>query len=481
MITVDETVELKIDSIAFEGKAIAKVDGYVIFVSGGVPGDIVKAKIFKRKRDYAEAKVVEIVTPSASRVEPRCRYFGICGGCKWQHLDYEEQIRFKRQHVIDAFERIGGMKVDVAATLRADKIYEYRNKLELTFSDKPFKILDNDPVKVALGFHSPGRYDKAIDIEHCHLADERVNAVINWFRTVIAPDSKFKRDLGLTIYDSEQHFGLLRFLTIRKSYATGELMASVTVLEESSVLDKVAVNLHDELPFVSTFASIVNSTRAQIASGNLSRTYFGNGSITDKIGNYSFRISPLSFFQTNTHQAEKLYNVVAANCNDRQNVIFDLYSGTGSISLFLSEFAKEIYGFELVESAVKDAKENASLNGVNNVQFIQTDLLELFKGRDILENFSKRNLPKPDVIVLDPPRSGLHPKIADNIHFLEAEKIIYVSCNPATQARDVKEIVSKGYVPVNCQPVDMFPQTYHIENVMTLVRSDTLQKNSENY
>ncbi len=468
MISVDEIVELKIDSIAFEGRAISRLDGYVIFVSGGVPGDLVKAKIFKRKRDYAEAKVIEIVTPSPHRLEPPCQYFGICGGCKWQHLDYEEQLRYKRQHVIDAFERIGALKIDVSETVGADKIYEYRNKIEMTFSEKPFKILENDPVKVAVGFHSPGRYDKTIDIDHCYLVDENVNAVVNWFRNKIAPDSKTRMELGLTIYNSETHSGLLRFLTIRKPSSSNELMVSVTMLEENEALETLASKLNDELPFVSTFASIVNSTRAQIATGNLWKVHFGNGYITDKIGKHYFRISPLSFFQTNTYQAEKLYEIVAGNLDAKQKVIFDLYSGTGSISLYLSKFAEKIYGFELVESAVKDAEENASLNEVKNVHFIQTDLLELFKGRDILENFSKQNLPKPDLIVLDPPRSGLHPKIAANLHLLGADTIIYVSCNPATQARDVREIVCHDYVPVHSQPVDMFPQTYHIEDVLTL-------------
>ena len=484
MIDVNEIVELEIDSIAFEGKAIAKLNGYVVFVSGGVPGDLVKAKIFKRKRDYAEAKVVEIVRPSESRVKPRCRYFGLCGGCKWQHLDYEEQIRFKRQHAMDAFERIGGLKIDVAKTDSADEFYEYRNKLEMTFSERPFKILENDQTQVALGFHSPGRYDKTIDIEHCYLADESVNSIIKWFRSSIAPDAKLRRELGLSIYDSEKHLGLLRFLTIRKSFATGELMVSLTVLKEDGAIGKLAAQLHESLTFVTTFVSIVNATRAQIASGNIGDIYFGNGYITDKIGKYSFRISPLSFFQTNTRQAEKLYEVIARNFGSRQKVIFDLYSGTGSISLYLSELAEEIYGFELVESAVKDANENADLNGVKNVKFTQIDLLDLFKswipspqnripsghrgGKDVPENLSSRGIPMPDVIILDPPRSGLHPRIAANIHLLGAEKIIYVSCNPTTQARDVKEIVSHGYAATNCQPVDMFPQTYHIENVLTL-------------
>ncbi len=467
----DEIVELKIDSVAFEGKAVARMDGFVVFVSDGVPGDIVKARIFKRRRDYAEAKVIEIVHPSRYRVEPPCRYFGICGGCKWQNISYDEQTRFKRQHVVDAFERLAGLKIDVAETVGADEIYRYRNKLELTFSDKPFKIYENDPVEVALGFHSPGRYDKTIDIDQCHLADEEVNSTINWFRKAIAPGSDLKKETGLTIYDSKKHAGLLRFLTIRKSFASGELMVSVTVLHEDELLEKLASRLRDELHFVSTFVSIVNSSRAQIASGNIGKTYFGNGYITDRIGKHSFRISPLSFFQTNTRQAERLYETAARHLSGKDGVIFDLYSGTGSTSLYLSEFGQEVYGFELVESAVNDANENAKFNGIENVTFIRTDLLELFKGTNIPENFSSRNIPKPDAIVLDPPRSGLHPKIAANIHALGAQTIVYVSCNPATQARDVKEIVSHGYSPVRCQPVDMFPQTYHIENVLTLQRT----------
>ncbi len=468
MITVDEIVELKIDSIAFEGKAIARIDGYVVFVAGGVPGDAVKAKILKRKKDYAEAKVVEIVSPSPHRVQPPCRYFGVCGGCRWQHLNYDEQIRFKRQHVVDAFERIAGLQIDVADTVGAEEIYEYRNKLEFTFSDNPYRIFENDPVKVALGFHAPGRYDKAIDIEHCYLADEKVNTVLNWFRNAIAPESNLKRELGLTIYDSKSHTGLFRFLTIRKSFSTGELMVSLVILNEDDAVEKLASKLHEELPFVSTFASIVNPTRAQVANGKVWRVHFGNGYITEKIGKYSFRISPLSFFQTNTLQAERLYEAALKGVSGKQGVIYDLYSGTGSISIYLSELAEQIFGFELVESAVKDAAENANLNGVENVKFVQTDLLELFKGRDPMENFQKLSLPKPDLIVLDPPRSGLHPKIASNLHLLGAKTIVYVSCNPMTQARDVKEIVSHGYAPVHSQPVDMFPQTYHIENVLIL-------------
>ncbi len=468
MISRDEVLELKIESVAFEGKSIARVDGFVVFVAGGVPGDVVKARVYKKKKDYAEAKIVEILSPSAHRVEAPCDYFGYCGGCRWQHLDYAEQLRFKRQHVIDALERTGGLKIEVDPIIGAEEVYRYRNKIEVTFSGRPYWIHEGDPATVALGFHAPGRFDKTIDIRHCHLADENINAILNWFREAIDPQSNINREFELTIYDSMQHAGLLRFLTIRKSFDSGEYMVNLVVLEEEERIGRLAEMLHRDLPFVSTFATIVNRSRAQIATGEVGRVHFGSGYITEKLGKYRFRISPLSFFQTNTLQAEKLYGAALEGVGQKQEVIYDLYSGTGSISIYLSDIAEKVYGFELIESAVKDAEENSRLNGVSNVRFFRTDLLDLFKGSDPVGNFGGLGIPEPDLILLDPPRSGLHPKIASNLHLLGAQKIVYVSCNPMTQARDVKEIVSHGYALVSSQPVDMFPQTYHIENVLTL-------------
>lgn len=470
MLKRDEIVEVKIDSVAFEGKSIGRVDGFVVFVEGGVPGDVVKAKIFRKKKDFAEARLVELVSPSPHRIEARCSYFGVCGGCRWQHLNYSEQLRYKRQHVVDALERTGGLKVEVDDIVGADEVYEYRNKIEMTFSGRPYWIHEGDPTTVALGFHAPGRYDKTIDIDRCHLADEKMNEIVRWFRKAIDPDSELSKELGLTLYESKPHTGLLRFLTIRKSLSSGEYMVNLVVLNEHDSVDKLARKLHEELPFVSTFATVVNSTRAQIATGNVIKINFGEGYITEMLGKYQFRISPLSFFQTNTLQAQRLYDAALGGVGEKQNIIYDLYSGTGSISVYLSEFADQVYGFELVDSSVKDAEENAKLNGISNVSFFQTDLLDLFKGTDPAGNFQRMNIPKPDLILLDPPRSGLHPKIASNLHLLGAGKIVYVSCNPMTQARDVKEIASHGYVPISSQPVDMFPQTYHIENVLVLER-----------
>ncbi len=468
MISIDEIVDLKIESIAFEGKSIARLDGFVVFVAGGVPGDVVRAKIYRKKKGFAEAKLVEIVSPSPHRIEAPCSYFGICGGCRWQHLDYAEQLRFKRQHVIDALERTGGLTAEVDDIVGAEDTYEYRNKIEVTFSERPYWIHEGDTATVALGFHAPGRYDKTIDIGHCFLADEKTNAILNWFRKAIDTESEPRKGLGLTIYESKPHRGLLRFLTIRKSFHSGEYMVNLVVLNEDDSIVKLAERLHADLPFVSTFAAIINSSRAQVATGDVQKIHFGTGYITERLGKYEFRISPLSFFQTNTRQAERLYSAALQGVGEKRRIIYDLYSGTGSLSIFLSELAEHVYGFELVGSSVKDAEENAKLNGVLNASFFQTDLLELFKGGSPMENFANLNIPKPDLILLDPPRSGLHPKIASKLHLLGAERIVYVSCNPMTQARDVKEIASHGYVPIHSLPVDMFPQTYHIENVLTL-------------
>ncbi len=468
MLKKDEIVELAIDSVAFEGKSVGRIDGFVVFVEGGVPGDVVRAKIYRKKKDFAEARLAEIISPSPHRVEAQCRYFGVCGGCRWQHLDYSEQLRHKRKHVIDALERTGGLRVPVDEIVGASDVYEYRNKIEMTFSGRPYWIHQGDPSTVALGFHAPGRYDKTIDIGHCYLADENVNTIVNWFRRAIDPQSELRKILGLTLYESKPHQGLLRFLTVRKSFDSGEYMVNLVVLNESSLIDELAERLHRDLPFVSTFATIVNSTRAQVATGEVRKINFGNGFITERLGAYRFRISPLSFFQTNTMQAQRLYDAALRGVGGKQKIIYDLYSGTGSISIYLSEFADRVYGFELVGASVKDAEENARLNGISNVSFFQTDLLDLFKGADPNENFERLNIPKPDLVLLDPPRSGLHPKIASNLHLLGANKIVYVSCNPMTQARDVKEIAAHGYAAVSSQPVDMFPQTYHIENVLVL-------------
>jgi 23S rRNA (uracil1939-C5)-methyltransferase len=469
MISVGDLINLNIDSAAFEGKGVGRLDGFVVFVPYGVPGDIVEARVTKKKREYAEARILKVLQPSVNRREPRCRYFGICGGCRWQNLDYDKQAEYKRQHVIDALQRIGNIQTDVLPIIKSNEIYEYRNKIELTFSDNPYRILENDNSKVSLGFHAPGRFDKTIDIEHCDLVDERVNEIIQWFRKYIDPHLGEAERLGLSIYNSQKHSGVLRFLVIRKSFATQEIMVLLFVYKSEQALEILAQRLKTDLPFISSFVTIVNPTLSQVASGSELKVHFGPGFITDKIGELNFRISPLSFFQTNTIQAGRLYSVVSDAIEGEVGTIYDLYSGTGSIACYLSSKAKSIIGFEVVESAVEDARANALLNGITNVQFVRANLDELFKlGSDSLSQL--RGMPSPEIIVLDPPRSGIHPRIAENLHKLNAHRIVYVSCNPVTEARDVKEIVAHGYKPLYCQPIDMFPQTYHVENVLVLER-----------
>ncbi|MGC8594003.1 MAG: 23S rRNA (uracil(1939)-C(5))-methyltransferase RlmD [Candidatus Kryptoniota bacterium] len=469
MISTGDVINLNIDSAAFEGKGVGRINGFVVFVPYAVPGDVVEARVTRRRRDYAEARILKVIQPSAYRREPKCRYSGICGGCRWQQLDYEKQAEYKRQHVIDALQRIGNIQTDVLPIIKSDQEYAYRNKIELTFSDNPYRISDNDDSKVSLGFHAPGRFDRTIDIEHCDLVDERMNEIIRWFREYIDPRHAERVKPTLSIYNSLRHEGVLRFLVIRKSFATQEIMVLLFVYRIEEGLEILSQKLKSDLPYVSSFVTIVNPTLSQVASGNVQNVHFGSGYITDKIGELKFRISPLSFFQTNTLQAQKLYSVVSAAIEREVDTIYDLYSGTGSIACYLSTKAKNITGFEMVESAVEDAKTNARLNGITNVEFVKANLDELFKFKDD-SLIQLKDMSLPEIIVLDPPRSGIHPKIAQNLHKLNARKIIYVSCNPMTQARDVREILAHGYRPVYCQPVDMFPQTYHVENVLVLER-----------
>lgn len=467
MISVGDVIRVNIDSAAFEGKGVGRLDDFVIFVPYAVPGDVVEVRVMKKKRGYAEGRILNILQPSPYRREPRCRYFGICGGCRWQQLEYDKQAEYKRQHVIDALQRIGNIQTDILQIIKSDEIFAYRNKIELTFSDSPYRIFENDNSTTSLGFHAPGRFDRIINIEHCDLVDESMNRIINWFRRFIDPQFSEAARHGLTIYNNKRNEGILRFLVIRKSYATKEIMVLLVVSKSEEGLETLAQRLKTDLPFVSTFVTIVNSTPSQVATGTVEKVHFGSGNITDMIGNLKFRISPLSFFQTNTLQAERLYSAVSSAVESGVDTIYDLYSGTGSIACYLSAKARSIVGFEAIESAVEDAKANARLNGITNVQFVRANLDDLFKFKRGLP-FQLSEIPSPEVIVLDPPRSGVHPKIAENLHILNARRIVYVSCNPATQARDAKEIVSHGYRPLYCQPVDMFPQTYHVENVLVL-------------
>ena len=467
----DEIVVV-LESFAFEGKGIARIDGLVVFVQGGVPGDEVRVRITKIKKQFLEAEVVEVLKHSPLRVEPRCKFFGTCGGCKWQHVNYQAQLDFKRQHVADALERIGGFKgIAVNPTLGAEDIYFYRNKMEFSFGNKWItreemntRNLNPEPrtelETFALGMHIPQRFDKVLDIDECHLQSDISNRIVNLVR-------KFSLDRALSIYSTFTHTGYLRNLVIRQSAHTDELMVNlVTSDDQPELLTALSELLLAEIPPITTIVNNITQRKSQVAIGETEKIYHGPGFITEKIGKRIYRISANSFFQTNTKQAERLYDVAKRMANLKaDDVVFDLYSGTGSIALHIADEVKEVVCVENVESAVEDAKKNATANSVYNCTFILGDL----KDRLTKDTAWLSNHPKPNVMIIDPPRAGMHDKVIEEVLQLNPQRIVYVSCNPATQARDLKLLCEgPGYTIQEVQPVDMFPHTYHIENVVSL-------------
>jgi 23S rRNA (uracil1939-C5)-methyltransferase len=471
-----DELQLEITDAAFEGKAIARHEGLVVFVENAVPGDFVTAKLLKIKKSFAEAKLVRVERPSPLRVEPRCKYFGVCGGCKWQHVDYQAQLRFKQQQVVDAFERIGGFSnIQVLSIIGADEIYFYRGKMEYSFSEKqwlsspPQKLeeeiisqdvsLEHQQSPIFLGLHVPQRYDKVLDIDECHLQSHCSNQILNFTRD-------FARRNHLNVYDSDRNTGYLRFLVIRESKKKKELMVNLVTFEDRpDVMKHYAAELKTNVGEVTTVVNTINAKKAQIAFGETEIVYLGNGWIHELLGSHHFSISASSFFQTNVAQAEKLYGVVKELGEFKStDTVYDLYSGTGSIAIFISDAVKEVVGIESVDSAIRDAEKNARENGITNCWFLLGDLKErLTKDTEWMSSH-----PKPDVLIIDPPRNGMHPKVVEEIVAIAPERIVYVSCNPATQARDVKLLCAEKYQLMKLQPVDMFPHTFHIENVALL-------------
>jgi len=488
MLKRGDEVLLEITTAAFEGKAVARHEGLVVFVENAVPGDLVTAKLLKIKKSFLEAKVVRIERPSPLRVEPRCQYFGVCGGCKWQHVEYQAQLRFKQQQVVDSFERIGGFSnINILPIIGADELYFYRGKMEYSFAEKqwltekPAAIDDgglqkennetegidhpfpapNPQSPVFLGLHVPQRYDKVLDIDECHLQSVVSNQILNFTR-------EFARQNHLDVYDSDRNSGYLRFLVIRESKKTKELMANlVTFQNQPDIMKRYAAELKANVEQVTTVVNTINGKKAQIAFGETENVYLGHGWIHEQLGSHNFSISASSFFQTNVAQAEKLYGVVKEFGEFKSSdVVFDLYSGTGSIAIFISDLVKEVVGIESVESAIRDAEKNARSNGITNCHFLLGDL----KDRLTKDTSWMSSYPKPDVLVIDPPRNGMHPKVVEEILGLAPDRIVYVSCNPATQARDAELLCASKYELIKLQPVDMFPHTFHIENVALLAR-----------
>ncbi len=463
-----DELTLRLEGLAVEGRSVARVDGLVVFVRGGVPGDDVRARVTKTKKQFIEAEILEILAPSPMRVEPRCKFFGTCGGCTWQDLSYEAQLEFKRARVVEALERIGKFQQpDVRPTIGAVENFFYRNKMEFSFGDR---WLDNAELsrhssgeeidRFALGLHVPQRFDRIVDIDECWLQSPTSNRIVNAIR-------EYSLQRNLEIYSTRTHTGYLRNLVIKESKKMNELMVNLVTRDDNpAVMEELTGVLLSGIPEITTVVNNITDRKSQVAIGDKEKVYHGPGYITERIGKRSYRISANSFFQTNSLQAEELYNIVLRLAAIRKSdVVFDLYSGTGTIALHVADEAAKVVGIESVAVAIEDAKKNAKENDVTNCTFLLGDLKDrLTKETSWLEESGH-----PSVIIVDPPRSGMHEKVVREVEGLHPERIVYVSCNPATQARDLQILCAEGrYRITEIQPVDMFPHTYHIENVVAL-------------
>jgi 23S rRNA (uracil1939-C5)-methyltransferase len=462
--------DVPVTGYAAEGKSLARLDGKVIFIEGAVPGDVADVFITRNKKDWAEGKATKITKFSEERVLPFCIHFGTCGGCKWQMLPYEKQLEYKEQEARDAFKRIGKLAdVPVLPILGSEDTIHYRNKLEFTFSNKKYlpaeelKALgDDDWPGGALGYHVPKLYDKIIDIYECWLMDDVNNRIRNSLRD-------FAKENDCSYYDIKEHKGWLRNIIVRYC-TTKELMVNLVFgFDDEEKREKVCNYLLAKVPEITTLLYTINPKWNDSIYDLEVKTVSGKGYVIEKLEDFNFKISPKSFFQTNTKQAEVLYNVVKDFANLTENeIVYDLYCGTGSIGIFLSRSAKKIIGVDVIEEAVNDAKENALLNNLDHASFYAGDVIEICND----EFFEIHG--RPDLIIVDPPRAGLHAKLISKIIEMAPPKIVYVSCNIATQARDL-QLLNEKFVIEKLQPVDMFPHTHHIECVALLTRKNATE------
>lgn len=457
---------LTVTDYAAEGKSLSRLDGKVIFIEGAIPGDIVDVLLKKNKSDWAEGVAIHFHQHSPHRLAPFCRHFGVCGGCQWQMLPYAMQLQYKQQQVADVLQRIGKVALPpIEPILGAERTTQYRNKLEYTFGDRRYippeefsKMKISGEVEQpsgAGGFHARGFFDKVVAIETCHLQDEPTNSI----RTTV---QNFAKEHGLTFYNPRTHEGWLRNLVIRNT-RTGEWMVDVVLgYQLPEFQEQLTELLLERFPGITTLLVTINSKHNDSLTGLEPVVIKGNGYITEQLEKFRYIISARSFFQTNSYQAERLYRLIRemAELNGSQ-VVYDLYCGTGSIGIFLSEQAKQIVGVEVVPEAVADAIKNADLNGVTQARFFAGDVI------DICDDAFFVREGKPDVVITDPPRAGMHEKLVKKLLEMEAPLIVYVSCNPATQARDLA-LLDEKYRVTRCCPVDMFPHTLHIENVVQL-------------
>jgi 23S rRNA (uracil1939-C5)-methyltransferase len=450
--------KLDISGIAFGGKGIAKINGLTVFVEKTVPMDHVIARIVKKKKQYAEALIETLITPSPYRISAKCVYSGFCGGCKWQFLQYDKQLEYKQQHVLESIERIGQIHgVPVHPTIPSPKIFEYRNKMEFSCSDRRWLLpdeMDRSDIdkNFALGLHVPGTFYKVLDTRECLLQPELGNRILDDVR-------KFIRTSGVPVYGLSSHIGFWRFLMLRHSEAYNQWMVNIiTAKEDRKIVQPLADQLVNTYPQIISVVNNITSRKAGVAIGEYEILLSGKPCIRDKIGEFEFEISANSFFQTNSHGALRLYETIKkfADLSERETVV-DLYCGTGAIAIYISRTAKTVIGIEIAESAINDATNNCRINGISNCRFILGDI------KDKLAELTV----SPDVMVIDPPRAGMHKDVVHKIIELTPARLVYVSCNPATMARDLG-LLKERYRVIEVQPVDMFPHTYHIESVARL-------------
>ncbi len=449
--------------IADKGLAVARAaDGTILMTEGLIPGDVADLRVIRKRKGVRHAVAETIHTYSPHRQEPFCSHFGVCGGCKWQHMRYDAQLQYKFKTVTDAMTRIGKLEIpDTRPIIGAEDIRYYRNKLEYSFSNKRWlteeEIAGTGEIgeRNALGFHRPGAFDKVVDIHNCFLQEDLSDRVRNGLRT-------YALEKGYTFFDLREQHGLLRNLLVRNT-SLGEWMVVVVFFEpRHKAIQDIMGWLKQEFPAITSLQYIINSKKNDTITDQEVHTFHGRDYIVDQLGEVRYRISAQSFFQTNSRQARVLYDVTAAfaGLQGHENV-YDLYTGAGSIALYLAQYARQVVGIEEVAAAVEDARANAVLNGTENVVFYTGDVKDVL-GAD----FALRH-GKPDVVITDPPRAGMSDKVISLLLELEAPRIVYVSCNPATQARDLQLLGAKYDIPA-IQPVDMFPHTSHIENVALL-------------
>ena len=454
--------KVEITGAGTDGRAVARVNDMVIFVKDAVPGDLADLQVYRKKRNYSEARVVRFHSLSEKRAEPVCAHFGVCGGCKWQNMSYEQQLFYKQEQVRDSLTRIG--KIDIPGImpiLGSAHTTMYRNKLEYTFSDRRWLTdeevrSDNPPEDMnALGFHVPGRFDRVLDIEKCYLQKEPSNSI----RVLV---KKYALEKGLEFFDLRAQKGFLRNLIIRTS-STGEVMVILSLFrEDREEREKLLDHIFENIPGITSLMFVINQKANDTIADQDIILYRGRDHITEEMEGLTFRIGPKSFYQTNSDQALELYRIArefAAPGPD--DIIYDLYTGTGTIACFIARHCRKVVGIEFVPEAINDANANASFNSISNVEFHAGDI------KDLLDSSFIEAHGAPDTIILDPPRAGLHPDVIEGVLLAGPGKIVYVSCNPATQARDLA-LFDRDYTVEAVQPVDMFPHTHHVENVVLL-------------